>query len=67
MNFKEKLVYVRAYLNLTQVQLAKELNVSFETINRWESGKYNPSRKAIYTFEIFCKKNNIIFEVEDKA
>ena len=32
MNFKEKLVYVRAYLNLTQAQLAKELNVSFETI-----------------------------------
>lgn len=65
MNFKEKLVYVRAYLNLTQVQLAKELNVSFETINRWESGKYNPSKKAIVTLEIFCKKNNIFFVVKE--
>ena len=62
MNFEEKLVYVRAYLNLTQAQLAKELNVSFETINRWESGKYNPSKKAEYTLEIFCKKNNVAFE-----
>ena len=66
MNFKEKLLYARAYLNLTQTQLAKELNVSFETINRWESGKFNPSKKAIYTFDIFCKKNEIFFGVEDK-
>lgn len=65
MNFKEKLVYVRAYLNLTQVQLAKELNVSFETINRWESGKFNPSRKAEYALDIFCKKNNIQFDKEE--
>lgn len=67
MNFKEKLVYVRAYLNLTQAQLAKELNVSFETVNRWESGKFVPSNKSKYAFEIFCKRKNIIFETEDEA
>ena len=67
MNFKEKLIYVRALLNLTQTQLAKELNVSFETINRWESGKYNPSKKAIYALEIFCKKKHISFEVEEES
>ena len=64
MNFSEKLVYARACLNLTQSQLAKELNVSFETINRWESGKFNPSKKAEVTFDIFCKKNDIFFEKE---
>lgn len=66
MNFSEKLIYVRAFLNLTQSQLAKELNVSFETINRWESGKFNPSKKAEVALDIFCVKNNIPLEKEDK-
>ena len=66
MNFNEKLLYVRAFLNLTQSQLAKELNVSFETINRWESGKFNPSKKAEVTFNIFCEKNNISFDKEER-
>lgn len=66
MNFSEKLVYVRAFLNLTQSQLAKELNVSFETINRWESGKFNPSKKAEVALDIFCAKNNIPLEKEEK-
>ena len=57
MNFSEKLIYVRAYLNLTQTQLAKELKVSFETINRWESGKFNPSKKAEVALYIFCLLN----------
>ncbi len=66
MKFNEKLLYVRAYLNLTQSQLAKELNVSFETINRWESGRFNPSKKAEVTFIIFCKRNSISFDKEEK-
>lgn len=39
MKFEDKLIQARAILNLTQSELAKELNVSFQTINRWESGK----------------------------
>lgn len=66
MIFSEKLIYARACLNLTQTQLAKELNVSFETINRWESGKYTPSKKSEIVFDIFCKKNQIIFEKENE-
>lgn len=61
MEFKEKLIYVRALLNLTQSELAKELGVSFETINRWENGKFTPSKKAQISFDIFCKKNNVQF------
>lgn len=62
MEFKEKLVYVRATLNLTQTELAKELNVSFTTVNRWETGKIRPSKKAEMSLEIFCKKNQIKFD-----
>lgn len=62
MEFKEKLVYVRAKLNLTQEELAKKLNVSFPTISRWENGKTKPTKKGLMTFDVFCKENNIIWE-----
>ena len=35
---------LRAKLGLTQVGLAKELGVSYPTINRWENGKAKPSQ-----------------------
>ena len=64
MEFKEKILYARAKLNLSQVDLAKELGVAFQTINRWEQGKASPTRKAEYAFELYCKEKNIKFEEE---
>lgn len=61
MSFQEKLLYVRAKLNLTQTELAKELGVSFSTINRWETGKVVPTKKAVLAFELYCKEKNIYF------
>ncbi|MBF0110999.1 MAG: helix-turn-helix transcriptional regulator [Magnetococcales bacterium] len=37
---------LRTRMGMTQVALAKELGVSFPTINRWENGKAKPSRLA---------------------
>lgn len=64
MEFKEKILYVRAKLNLTQMDIAKELGVSFQTINRWKLGKVTPTKKAEYAFELYCKEKNIKFEEE---
>ena len=36
MTFSEILKYIRKQQNYTQEQFARELNVSFSTINRWE-------------------------------
>ena len=67
MEFRDKLLYVRIKLNLSQTELANKLNVSFSTINRWETGKVSPNRKAELALEIFAKENNIdLKEVEDK-
>lgn len=63
MSFAEKIKFVRAKLKLSQEDLARELGVSFATINRWENGNYNPSKLAQKAFEEFCKKNNLDFEV----
>lgn len=64
MSFAEKIKFVRTELKLSQEDLARELGVSFATINRWENGSYNPSRLAKKAFEDFCNDKNVKFEVK---
>lgn len=47
---------------MSQERLARELKVSFSTVNRWENGKANPSPMALEAFRAFCKERNIILE-----
>ena len=58
MAYSEILKYIRMHQNLTQEQFARELNVSFSTINRWENGHTVPSGLAKMRLMEFCKKNN---------
>jgi len=37
---------LREKLGMTQEQLAREVGVSFKTVNRWERGKSKPSPMA---------------------
>ena len=62
MEFKDKLIYARAVLKYSQAKMAKELGVSYATINRWENGNNAPSKTMIVLFDNFCKQHNIIFE-----
>ncbi len=62
MTFAEKLQSVRKQLFLSQEAIAKELGVSFATVNRWEKGKCEPGYKAQKAFNDFCEANNIVFE-----
>ncbi|HCT64213.1 MAG TPA: transcriptional regulator [Lachnospiraceae bacterium] len=50
---------VREQLNITQEQLARELNISFSTINRWENGHTSPSKLAKMRLLEFCKDSSI--------
>ncbi len=50
---------VRSKLSLIQEQLARELNISFSTINSWENGKSQPSKMAKELFFSFCISQNI--------
>ncbi len=61
MRFAEKIENVRNTLNLSQERLAKELGVSFATVNRWEKGHSEPSYLALEKFYTFCKEHNIEF------
>lgn len=66
MEFKDKVLFARAQLNISQEQLAKELNVAYVTINRWENGKITPTKKAIIQFETFCRKHSVAFDEVNK-
>lgn len=47
---------IRAHLTLSQEDLARELRVSFSTINRWENKKTRPIKLARQQFDAFCTK-----------
>ena len=46
MTYAEALRNMRKELTLTQEALARELNVSFATVNKWENNKTKPLRVA---------------------
>ena len=49
--FADRLRLLRSALNLSQEQLAAKLNVSFATVNRWESGKVEPQKAQLAAVE----------------
>lgn len=47
---------IRRQLSLSQEDLARQLGVSYATINRWENGLSKPSKLAKAQLKSFCKK-----------
>lgn len=45
MTYHEAVKLLRRKMLFTQTEFAKYLGVSFATINRWESGEYEPTMK----------------------
>ncbi|EPY2281130.1 helix-turn-helix domain-containing protein [Clostridium sporogenes] len=63
LTFGELVKKARKELNISQEQLARELYVSFSTVNRWENEKSKPNNIAKKVFYDFCKDKEI--EVEE--
>ena len=62
MEFSDKVRFVREQLKLSQEDLARALNVSFATINRWENAKTKPIKMAQAAFHNYCENNGIAFD-----
>ena len=67
MTFADKVKFVRMKLYLSQAQLAKEIGVSFATVNRWESKGYEPQLASVGRFNDFCEKHGITFEEDGET
>jgi len=50
---------MRKSLGLSQEDLARILNVSYATVNRWEQNKNRPSRLAMQSIDAFCTENHL--------
>ena len=46
---------IRAYLNISQTEFAKQLNVTFQTVNRWENSRAIPNKLAQSKMFDLCK------------
>ncbi len=63
---KNKIKIERAIADLTQAGLAEKVQVSRQTINAIESGKYVPSTVlALKIAQIFIKEVNDIFSLQE--
>lgn len=50
---------IRTYLNMSQTEFAQQLNVTFQTVNRWENGRAVPNKLAQSTMYELCKGRSV--------
>lgn len=67
MEFPELMKRTRQRCLLTQEEFAKEIDVAFSTVNRWEGGKAKPNLSAMKSIKDFCIKNNIEYSPVEEA
>ena len=66
MSFSEDIKRIRRKAFLTQEDFAKEIGVSFATLNRWETGKAKPNLKTMKLIDDYCKRNDIDFDISEQ-
>ena len=50
---------IRTDLELSQTEFAEHLNVTFQTVNRWENGRAIPNKLAQSMIYEFCKEKSV--------
>ena len=66
MKYSEKIKLLREKMFVSQKELAEVLGVSFVSVNRWETGKFNPTIKAKKKLNDLFIKYNIKTEGDKK-
>ncbi len=56
LDYPKMIIKLRIKMNISQEELARNLGVSFQSVNRWENGKYEPTKLAKAKLdELFAK------------
>ena len=66
MAYSDEIKKIRQKCFLSQEAFARELEVSFSSINRWEGGKSKPNMSAMKKIMEFCESNNLDFDALEK-
>ena len=64
MTYAEAIKKLRNKMLLTQMEFAEYLGVSFASINRWETGRFEPTMKIKRKLEPLFKKHGINIDEE---
>ena len=65
-DYQKMVISLRNKLVLSQEEMAKKLGVSFASVNRWETGKHEPTIKVKRKIIDLCKKNRVqLYEKEE--
>ena len=64
MTYAEAIKKLRSKMLLTQMEFAQFLGVSFASINRWETGRFEPTMKIKRKLASLLKKHGIKVEEE---
>lgn len=67
MGFPDEIKRIRQRCFLTQADFAKEVQVAFSTVNRWEGGKTKPNLTAMKHIKEFCLRNGIAYSSIEEA
>ncbi len=59
MNYAEAIKRLRNKMLMTQTEFANMLGVSFGTVNRWESGKFEPTMKLKRKLAALFEKHEV--------
>ena len=60
MDYSKSIKLLREKMFISQKELAEMLGVSFVSVNRWETGKFNPTIKAKKKLNDLFVKYNIV-------
>ena len=66
MKFSQAIFHLRESLGLTQMAFAKELGVSFTSVNRWENEVQKPSSLAVKMLKAYCKERGLAFVYKEE-
>jgi len=58
---------LRSKLAMTQEELAHALGITVGTVNRWENGRFRPSKLARSTITEFARKHGIPLESDHEG
>ena len=65
MAFADAILKLRSERRLSQTQFAKELGVSYTSVNRWENGRSFPTKMMRLVIRRYCEKHHLEFSYED--
>ena len=65
-NYSKAILELRSKLNISQHELAKMLGVSFQSVNRWENGHFEPTKIVKVRLIKLLEENNIALKEVDE-